>query len=60
MLLKQVWPHAGRSDSPGIAVVVVDGPVDGLVEVVLGAVEEAEVALELEEELVAEELHFPY
>lgn len=73
MLLKQVWPHAGRSDSPGttvlgavvVAGVVVDGVVD--VEVVLG-VEEDEVVVmaeedevvELEEEPVAEELQFPY
>lgn len=57
MLLKQVWPHAGRSDSPGTTVlgavvvagrVVVDGVVD--VDVVFGAVEEEDEAVELEDE----------
>lgn len=74
MLLKQVWPYAGRSDSPGTAVLravvvagaVVDGAVD--VEVVLGVeedeavvmAEEEDEVVELEEEPVAEELQFPY
>lgn len=64
MLLKQVWPHAGRSDSPGTtvlgAVVVAGMVVDGFVDVdVVFGTDEVE-AVELEEGLVAEELQFPY
>lgn len=75
MLLKQVWPHAGRSDSPGTIVlggvvvifgVVVDGVVD--VVVVLGVeddevdvIAEGDEVIKLEEEdPVAKELQFPY
>ena len=64
MLLKHVWPHAGKPSSPGIDVlgssdvVVAACVLDTVVDVKL--VGRTEVEVRLEEEAEAKEPRFPY